>query len=288
MLRICQVSPSYATAGSVGGAGWSCSCWAMTVSVPPRWLVSAGSTVAHTWSPAAARLVGSFPTRISCTAPVTGSIRDTVPPMPLATQTAWLAYTTPAGAPPTGIVRALAVRGLRRMSVPPASATQIMPAPTVRPSGLWPIVIGRESRLLAGSTRCSVPVCWLITQTAPAPTATPAGALLSAIAGATAPVAALILDSVSLVTLATQTDPYPNAIALGPVPTGITETCVPEPGLTSETVPSSSFATQTSPSPTATPAGPWPTGIRSMTCPAGSTRSSTSSALSVTQAAPAP
>src|SRR5215469_15775712 len=178
----------------------------MTVSVPPRWLVSAGSTVAHTVPPAAARPVGSFPTLTSCAAPVTGSILDTVPLTPSATQTAWLAYTTPAGAPLTGIVRILPVRGSRRVSVPAASAIQIMPAPAARPSGFWPILIAWESRLLAGSTRSSVPVCWLSTQTAPAPTATPDGELLSVI-DVTAPVAASILDSVSLVTLATQTDP---------------------------------------------------------------------------------
>src|SRR5215470_11794625 len=179
----------------------------MTVSVPPRWLVSAGSTVAHTALPAAARLVGSLPTWTSCVAPVTGSIRDTVPPTPFATQTALSAYATPAGAPPTLILRTLPVRGSKPLSIPLASAAQTMPAPTARPSGLWPIVIAWETRLIAGLTRNSVPVCWLITQTAPAPTATPAGALPSEIVRTTAPVAALILDSVSLVTLATQTDP---------------------------------------------------------------------------------
>jgi hypothetical protein len=60
----------------------------MTVSVPPRWAASEGSTVAHNASPAAARFVGWFPTCMSWVAPVLGSILDTVPLTPLAIQIA--------------------------------------------------------------------------------------------------------------------------------------------------------------------------------------------------------
>src|ERR1700733_12065121 len=260
----------------------------MTVRVPPRWLASDGSTVTHTLLPAAARSVGSFPRRTSCVAPVAGSILDTAPLTLSATQTAPLAYTTPAGAPPTLIVCTLPVRGSKRVTAPPVSAAQMLPAPTATPAGPCPIAIARDGRSSPGSTRSSSPVSWLTTQTAPAPTAMPVGALPRGMTDTTSPVAALILDRVSLVTLATQTDPYPDAMTLGPIPTVITPTCVPAPGLTSETVPSSWLATQTRPSATVTPAGPRPTAIRSMTCPAESTRSRRSSALSVIQTAPAP
>src|ERR1700729_719072 len=260
----------------------------MTVSVPPRGLASDGSNVAHRGVPATARSVGSFPRRTSCVAPVAGSILDTVPLTLSATQTAPLAYNTPAGAPPTLIVCILPVRGSKRVTAPSASAAQMLPAPTATPSGPCPIAIACDGRAAPGSTRSSSPPSWLTTQTAPAPDAMPVGALPSGMTETTAPVAALILDSVSLVSLATQTDPYPDAIAVGPIPTVITATCVPAPGLTSETVPSSWLATQTKPSATVTPAGPRPTGIRSMTCPAESTRSRRSSALSVIQTAPAP
>src|ERR1700737_1552267 len=81
---------------------------------------------------------------------------------------------TPVGAPPTSIVCFLPVRGLNRVSVPPLSATQTLPAPMARPSGFWPTGIASETRLPAGSRRSSSPV-WLVTQTAPSPAATVAG-----------------------------------------------------------------------------------------------------------------
>src|SRR5215469_14608633 len=193
----------------------------MTVSVPPRWVASDGSTVAHTAPPAAARPVGWFPTRMGRVAPVPGSILDTVPPTPLATQIAPSAYTIPAGVPPTSIVPTWPVRGLTRARVPLPSATQTLPPPTASPSGLWPTLTASEIRLSAGSTRSSSPVSWLVTQTAPWPAAIEAGALPREMVDTTSPVAASILDSVSLVTLATHTEPKPNATALGPIPTRI-------------------------------------------------------------------
>ena len=127
--------------------------------------------------------------------------------MLFATQTAPPEYATPAGAPPTLIVRTLPVRGSKRETAPPASATQTLPPPTARPSGPWPIAIAWDGRSSPGSTPSSCPVSWLVTQTAPAPAATPVGAPPRGMVATTLPVAAPILDSESLVTLATQTDP---------------------------------------------------------------------------------
>ena len=145
-------------------------------------------------------------------------VLDTVPLRLFATQTAPLAYATPAGAPPNLIVCTLPVRGSKRVTVPPVSVAQMLPAPTARAVQAVPDRDRLRRPVVARSTRSSSPVSWLVTQTAPAPTAMPVGALSSGMVGSTSPVAASILDSVSLVTLATQTDPYPDAIALGPIP----------------------------------------------------------------------
>ena len=93
------------------------------------------------------------------------------------------------------------------MTAPPPSATHTLPAPTARPSGLWPTGMACEMRLAVGSMRSSSPVSRLVTQTAPSPTAIAVGALPSEMVDTTTPVAASILDTVSLVTLATHTDP---------------------------------------------------------------------------------
>src|SRR5215467_10602729 len=179
----------------------------MTVSVPPRWLASEGSTVAQTRPPAAAMSAVSLPMWMSCTLPDAGLILDTEPFSPPATHRAPPEYATPAGTPLTSIVRDRPVRGAMRHTVPPASATQTLPAPTARPAGLWPIGIAWETRLSAGSTRSSRPACWLVTHTAPAPAATLVGAMPRGIVAITWPVTASILVSVPAAVLATQTDP---------------------------------------------------------------------------------
>ncbi len=127
--------------------------------------------------------------------------------MLFATQAAPPEYTTATGVPPTLIVRTFPVRGSKRETVPPVSATQTLPAPTATPSGLWPIANVWDGRSSPGSTRSRSPVSWLATQMAPTPTAMPAGELPRRMVATTSPVAAPILDSVSLVSLATQTDP---------------------------------------------------------------------------------
>src|SRR5690348_418222 len=144
---------------------------------------------------------------MSLVAPVDGSILVTVPLMLLATQTASSAYTIPAGAPLTAVVRTFPVRGSTRVRDPPPSATQTLPAPTARPSGRWPTGLAWMMRLLAGSTRSTSPVSWLVTHTPPSPTAIASGTLPREIVATTSPVVASILDNVSLVTLVTHTDP---------------------------------------------------------------------------------
>jgi hypothetical protein len=71
-----------------------------------------------------------------------GSIRDTVPAAVLVTQTDPAATTTPAGAAPTGMVRAVFVIGSMRDTVPsPPLATQTAPRPVAIAAGAAPTAI---------------------------------------------------------------------------------------------------------------------------------------------------
>src|ERR1700682_2887040 len=111
-----DASEKVLAAGSLepNGAFWS------TVSVPPRWLAAEACTPTHRRPPETARPRGRLPTAIvRAAAFVVGSIRVTLPPNSLATQTPPAPTAIALGPLPTGTAAATAlVCGSIRETVP--------------------------------------------------------------------------------------------------------------------------------------------------------------------------
>src|SRR5262249_51600925 len=113
---------------------------------------------------------------VAVTAPLPGSILDTVASVTLAAQTDPYPYASPTGPLPTAIVATtVPVRGLTSCTVLSNSfATQISPAPATTPAGPRPTRM-RSTTRPAESTRSRKLSALSVTQTAPAPGAIPFG-----------------------------------------------------------------------------------------------------------------
>src|SRR5262245_37694215 len=111
-----------------------------TLSVPPWWLAGDGRTVVQMSRPAYASVVGSLVSSTPRFEPVVGSMRETVPLLLFATQTAPFPYAIPVGASPTLIFVTFGLPGSTRVTVSSGVfATHTAPEPTATPVGPFPI-----------------------------------------------------------------------------------------------------------------------------------------------------
>ena len=157
------------------GSNVSSTPWVNSFSVPPRWLVVPACSPTQSKPPASANPWGRFPTAIvRATAPVTGSIHETVPAYWLATHTAPRPTVIAPAPSPTAIVAAtVLVVGSIRDTVPSRLlATHTDPKPTTIAVGPVPTLIVAVTWSACGSTRTTRSPASSLTHSPPAPAAT--------------------------------------------------------------------------------------------------------------------
>ena len=148
--------------------------------------------------------------------------------------------------------------GSIRETVPSSPfATQSAPAPYASAVGAVPDAgFGSSPAFVPGSIRETWPRSSSLTQTAPPPTAMPLPTSPVAIVLIRRPLRALSRVTDRSPAFVTQTEPNPAATATGTFPTGIVSTTWFVPGSMRETVPSRLLATQTAPTSVGDAAGP--------------------------------
>ena len=192
---------------------------------------------------------------------VSGSIRDTVPSLRLATQTAPAPTATPLGPLPTGILASgVPDRGSSRMTLAVSSlATQIAPAPAASADGRPPTSIALRDL----AARQVDPRDGGVDRGCDPDRAGADGDGVRGVADLVRPCTTLLSCGSTWVTVrpwpsATHNEPAPKASPVGSPPTGIVATSR-RARVIRETVPSSRLATHTEPAPAAIAPGSRPT-----------------------------
>ena len=117
---------------------------------------------------------GPWPTSIVCaTFALSGSMRTTESPPPIATQTEPNPAATPRGSVPTSIVCCSTPLATTETVPSPEFATHSDPFATAMPFGFEPTSIGGSGLALTGLIRWIVPSSRFVTQSPPSPAASP-------------------------------------------------------------------------------------------------------------------